>query len=245
VAEERLQKILSTAGVASRRKSETLILEGRVTVNGKVVTELGSKADFSKDHIKVDGRLIHEPTQLLYIALNKPDNVVSTASDPQRRTTVLDLVQGLRARVYPVGRLDYHSEGLLLLTNDGELGNRLIHPSGGVPKTYLAEVEGVPSAAAVRRLREGIELDDGWTAPARARRLRPTQGGDWIAITIHEGRNRQVRRMCDAIGHPVRRLIRTRFGPLADARLAPGQWRPLRMAEVRALFKAVTPTPPE
>jgi len=240
---ERLQKVLARAGFGSRRACEALIEAGRVEVNGERAV-LGRRVDTTSDVVTVDGVPVAVRDDLVYYLLNKPPRVVTTASDPQRRRTVLDLVP-LEPRVFPVGRLDYETEGLLLLTNDGELGNRLIHPSGGVPKTYLAEVEGVPSAAAVRRLREGIELDDGWTAPARARIVQ--QSGDHAALelTIHEGRNRQVRRMCDAIGHPVRRLIRTRFGPLADARLAPGQWRPLRMAEVRALFKAVTPTPPE
>jgi 23S rRNA pseudouridine2605 synthase len=176
---------------------------------------------------------------LVYYLLNKPAGVVTTAADPQGRPTVVDLVPD-EPRVFPVGRLDYETEGLLLLTNDGFLSHRLTHPSFGVEKEYLAKVEGTPSRGAVRRLREGVELDDGPTAPAQASLLAP----DLIRVVIHEGRNRQVRRMCEAIGHPVVRLVRHRIGPLRDRSLAPGSWRPLTVDEVRALERAVEPTRP-
>ena len=236
MAEERLQKILSTAGVASRRKSETLIVEGRVTVNGKVVTELGSKADFSKDHIKVDGRLIHEPTQLLYIALNKPDNVVSTASDPQRRTTVLDLVQGLRTRVYPVGRLDYHSEGLILLTNDGEFANAITAAKSHVPKTYLVKVKGALTEEEEERFRTGVPLSGNRTAPAG---LRITRRGDnpWYEVTLIEGRNQQIRIMFKHFGHLVEKLRRVRIGNIELGTLKPREFRFLEADEVSKLMR--------
>jgi 23S rRNA pseudouridine2605 synthase len=177
---------------------------------------------------------------LVYYLLNKPRGVVTTAADPQGRPTVIELVP-LEPRVFPVGRLDVDTEGLLLLTNDGELTHRLTHPSFGVEKEYLAEVEGTPTPAELRRLREGVTLDDGPTAPARVGAVAP----ELLRLTIHEGRNRQVRRMCAAVGHPVVRLVRTRLGPLTDRSLKPGEWRPLTMAEVRSLAEAATATPQE
>ena len=229
---ERLQKVLAQAGLGSRRTCEDLIAEGRVTVNGEVAT-LGTRADPEADDIEVDGARIGVRQGLAHYLLNKPAGVVTTASDPQGRPTVVALVPA-DPRVYPVGRLDADTEGLLLLTNDGELAHRLTHPSFGVDKEYLAEVNGTPSRGALRRLREGVELDDGPTAPARVSLV----GDHTLRITIHEGRNRQVRRMCEAVGHPVRRLVRVRIGPLADRRLPPGEWRPLTQAEVRALERA-------
>jgi len=240
-AGERLQKVLARAGFGSRRACEQLIAAGRVAVNGERA-ELGRRVDAAVDTVTVDGVPVAVRDDLVYYLLNKPARVVTTASDPQGRRTVLDLVP-LEPRVFPVGRLDYETEGLLLLTNDGELGNRLIHPRYGVAKTYLAEVEGVPSPASIKALRDGVKLDDGLTAPARAKVVQQWDDHAAVELTIHEGRNRQVRRMCEAVGHPVRRLVRTRFGPLADSRLAPGRWRPLRLAEVRALYQAVTPQP--
>jgi 23S rRNA pseudouridine2605 synthase len=237
-AGERLQKILAQAGLGSRRACEELIAEGRVRVNGEVAT-LGMRADAEADAIEVDGALIGVRQGLVHYLLNKPAGVVTTASDPQGRPTVVDLVPS-DPRVYPVGRLDADTEGLLVLTNDGELAHRLIHPSFGVDKEYLADVEGTPSRGAVRRLREGVELDDGPTAPAKVSLV----GDHTLRITIHEGRNRQVRRMGDAVGHRVRRLVRVRFGPLSDRRLAPGQWRELTQAEVRSLERAAVATPP-
>jgi 23S rRNA pseudouridine2605 synthase len=231
-AGERLQKILAQAGLGSRRSCEELIAAGRVRVNGSVA-ELGSRADPASDHIEVDGAPVGVRPGLVHYLLNKPAGVVTTASDPQGRQTVVGLVPS-EPRVFPVGRLDADTEGLLLLTNDGELAHRLTHPSFGVDKEYLAEVEGAPSRGAVRRLREGVELEDGPTAPAKVSRV----GDHLLRLTIHEGRNRQVRRMCDAVGHPVRRLVRVRVGPISDRRLAPGEWRQLTQAEVRSLERA-------
>jgi 23S rRNA pseudouridine2605 synthase len=233
---ERLQKVLARAGLGSRRACEELIAEGRVLVDG-TVARLGDRADGEQQRIEVDGAPIVTRTDLVHYLLNKPRHVVTTARDPQGRQTVVELVPS-EPRVFPVGRLDYETEGLLILTNDGDLAQLLAHPSHSVPKTYLAEVEGSPTPATVRALREGIELDDGRTAPARAHVVQTEAGRAAIELTIHEGRNRQVRRMCEAIGHPVRRLVRTRIGPIADARLAPGSWRSLQSAEVRALYAA-------
>jgi 23S rRNA pseudouridine2605 synthase len=233
---ERLQKVLAQAGLGSRRACEALIEAGRVEVNGEVAT-LGRRVDPEHDRVTVDGVTIPVRPGLVYYLLNKPPKVVTTAHDPEGRPTVLDLVPA-EPRVFPVGRLDWDTEGVLLLTNDGALAHGLTHPSHGVPKTYLAEVSGAPGRTALRRLREGVDLDDGRTAPAKARVAQATPAGAALEIVIHEGRNRQVRRMCEAVGHPVRRLVRTRFGPLHDQRLAPGQWRPLTQAEIRALYAA-------
>jgi 23S rRNA pseudouridine2605 synthase len=250
--EQRLQKILSQAGVASRRAAERLIAEGRVTLNGKTVLEMGTKADADTDDIRVDGRRLHAPERKRYILLNKPAGYVSTRSDPQRRRTVIDLLQGVREYVYPVGRLDYDTEGLLLLTNDGDLAARLTHPRHGVERSYEARVAGMPDAEALRQLREGIPLDGRRTLPAEAtllngrpKGLQPREGV--VQITIREGRNRQVRRMLEAVGHPVRELSRTRIGPLTDRRLKRGMWRDLTADEVRtlqALANRPAPTPP-
>lgn len=229
---ERLQKVLASAGLGSRRVCEDLIEDGLVTVNG-VVAVLGRRVDVRSDLIEVEGVAVSVAPGLVHYLLNKPAGVVTTAADTHGRSTVVELVP-TDPRVFPVGRLDLATEGLLLLTNDGELAHRLTHPSFGVDKEYLATVEGVPSRAALRRLREGVELDDGVTAPAKV--SSPAPGV--LRIAIHEGRNRQVRRMCDAVGHPVTRLVRTRIGPLTDPRLAPGSWRPLTGDEVRALHEA-------
>ena len=231
-AGERLQKVLARAGFGSRRACEELIDAGRVEVNG-AVAHLGQRVDPESDRIAVDGIPVAVRAGLVYYLLNKPAGVVTTASDPQGRPTVLDLVP-LEPRVFPVGRLDFDTEGLLLLTNDGELAHRLTHPSFGVEKEYLVEVQGRPSRATLRQLREGVELDDGRTAPARVSEIEPSM----LRIAIHEGRNRQVRRMCDVVGHPVRRLVRTRIGPVAERGLRPGEWRPLTLAEVRGLEQA-------
>ncbi len=230
---ERLQKVLARVGIGSRRACEDLIAEGRVTVDGEVAV-LGRRVDVETALIELDGAPIGVRPDLVHYLLNKPAGVVTTADDPQGRPTVVGLVPA-EPRVFPVGRLDVDTEGLLLLTNDGELAHRLTHPSFGVEKEYVAELEGSPSRAALRRLREGVELDDGTTAPARAALLEPSV----VRLTVHEGRNRQVRRMCDAVGHPVVRLIRTRIGPLADRSLAPGAWRELTGDEVRSLQRAV------
>jgi 23S rRNA pseudouridine2605 synthase len=232
-AGEKLQKVLARAGVASRRAVEELVEAGRVTVNGSPA-HLGQRVDAAHDLVEVDGAAIGVRPGLVHYVLNKPAGVVTTASDPQGRPTVLD---GLppEPRVFPVGRLDRDTEGLLLLTNDGELAHRLTHPRFGVDKEYLAHVVGHPRPEALRRLRRGVELDDGPTAPARVAQVDPGV----LRIVVHEGRNRQVRRMCEAVGHPVRRLVRVRIGPLSDHRLAPGEWRQLAPDEVRALERAV------
>jgi 23S rRNA pseudouridine2605 synthase len=230
---ERLQKVLARVGLGSRRTCEDLIAEERVKVNGEIA-ELGRRVDPERDLVEVDGAPIGIRPGLVHYLLNKPTGVVTTASDPQGRPTVVDLVPA-EPRVFPVGRLDMDTEGLLLLTNDGELANRIAHPSHGLEKEYLAEVRGTPSRAALRRLREGVELDDGITAPASASLV----DGSLVKLAIHEGRNRQVRRMLDAVGHPVTRLIRVRIGPITDRRLAPGSWRELTGAELRSLEQAV------
>jgi len=235
--EVRLQKILSQAGIASRRAAEQLIADGRVMINGKTVTEMGTKVDPATSEIKVDGRRVKSAERHRYILLYKPAGVVTTASDPQRRRTVMDLLAGVPERVYPVGRLDYETEGLLIMTNDGDLAAMLTHPRHGVERTYEAHVAGMPDEAALERLRTGIPLDGHRTLPADVtlvnRGKRDRHG--IIRMTIREGRNRQVRRMLEAVGHPVRELVRTRIGSLTDRYLKPGRWRDLTDAEVKAL----------
>jgi len=234
--QQRLQKILAQAGVASRRAAEKLIANGRVTVNGETVRMMGTKADPAQDDIRVDGRRLRPPQRIRYILLNKPAGYVTTRSDPQRRPTVIDLLGDVREYVYPVGRLDYDSEGLLLLTNDGDLAAQLTHPRHGVERAYEVRVAGAPNAEAVEQLRKGIVLDGHRTLPADVVLLssrRDREGA--LRLTIREGRNRQVRRMCEAIGHPVRALRRVRIGPLDDSRLKAGQWRELTPDEVQAL----------
>jgi len=231
---QRLQKVLANAGLGSRRACEQLIAGGRVTVNG-AVAHLGQRDDTATDRIAVDGIPLPLREGIVYYLLNKPAGVVSSASDAEGRRTVLDLVPEV-PRVFPVGRLDILTEGLLMLTNDGELTYQLTHPSFGVVKEYVVEVEGRLSREALGRLRRGVELEDGVTAPARVSALGPHAA----RIAIHEGRNRQVRRMCEAVGNPVRRLVRTRIGPVSDTSLAPGQWRNLTVAEVRALWEAAS-----
>ncbi len=237
---ERLQKVLARAGVASRRVIEDMIVAKRVSVNGQIAT-LGDKADPLVDTIEVDGSVISLMPDAITYLLNKPAGTITTSDDPQGRPTVIELVPA-EPRVFPVGRLDFDTEGLLLLTNDGGMAHRLTHPSFGVEKEYLAHVEGAPKPGALRILRQGVELDDGVTAPAQAALI----GDNMIRLTIHEGKNRQVRRMCAAVGHPVLRLVRTRIGPLADRQLAPGQWRSLTNDEVIGLQKSINPnTAPE
>lgn len=250
---ERLQKILARAGVASRRASEELILAGRVRLNGEVVTRLGTRAVAGVDRIEVDGRPIGEREPLAYVMLYKPRGYVTTLHDPQGRPTVADLVRDAPVRLYPVGRLDYDTEGLLLLTNDGELAHALAHPSSGVAKTYVARVRGVPTAAKLRTLQQGVMLEDGITAPARARllgvrqdRRNPRNQVAAVEITLHEGRNRQVRRMLAAVGHEVIHLQRTRIGPLRLVGLQPGQYRYLTLRDIKSLRHAagLRPDPP-
>ena len=228
---DRLQKILSRAGVASRRASEGLMLEGRVTVNGATARELGTRVDPLHDDIRVDGRRIRLPQRHQYLLLNKPRGIVTTRADPERRPTVMDLLAGVREYVYPVGRLDFDSEGLLLLTNDGDLAARLTHPRHGVLRVYNAQVLGTPDEHDLRRLARGILIEGRKTGPVHVRVL----GECRLEVTIRGGLNRQVRKMCEAIGHPVTRLKRIAFGPIRDSRLKPGEWRQLLAAEVRAL----------
>jgi len=239
---ERLQKIIAAAGVASRRKAEQLITSGQVQVNGTTITELGSKADPQLDHIRVNGKLLHPREQRnAYLLLNKPKGYVTTMSDPEKRPTVMDLVRGVRGRVYPVGRLDYASEGLLLLTNDGELANRLMKAASHVPKTYLVKVAGVPKQEALEKLRAGLSIaaDDGKrvrTAPASVRIVKES-ANPWYEMTLIEGRNRQIRRMFEAVGHHVEKIKRVRYGPLT-LDVPPGEFRPLTPKEVDRLKSA-------
>ena len=236
----RLQKIISQAGLASRRTAEKLIAEGRVTVNGHTVSEMGTKADPARDDIRIDGRRINAPERLRYILLYKPPGYVTTRSDPQRRRTVIDLLRGVKEYVYPVGRLDYDTQGLLLLTNDGDLAAKLTHPRHEVERTYEAHITGMPNDEALERLRRGIPLDGRRTLPADVvliNKGRRDHDGV-LLVTIREGRNRQVRRMLEAVGHPVTLLKRTRFGPLSDRRMRPGDWRELTEDEIAALRKA-------
>ncbi len=235
---ERLQKVLARAGFGSRRACEELISAGRVRVNGEVA-ELGRRVDVEADRVEVDGQPVGVLPGLVHYVLNKPSGYVTTARDPEGRPTVLQLLPA-EPRVFSVGRLDYESEGLLICTNDGDLAQLLAHPSHGVEKEYVVEVRGDPSPQAIRRLREGVVLEDGRTAPAKVSR----RGPGVLRIVIHEGRNRQVRRMCEAVGHPVLRLVRTRIGPLRDQQLAPGRWRLLSPAEVRALAAAAGDSSP-
>ena len=234
---ERLQKVLAAVGFGSRRTCEDLISAGRVTVNGDVAV-LGRRVRPDRDLVEVDGAPIGVKPGLVYYLLNKPAGVVTTSSDTHGRPTVTDIVPA-DPRVFSIGRLDLETEGLLLITNDGELANRIAHPSHGVDKEYLADVEGgeVP-AGKIRQLREGVELDDGRTAPAKVSQPEPGV----LRIVIHEGKNRQVRRMCEAIGHPVRRLVRTRIGPISDRSLKPGEWREWTTAERNAMVAAVATT---
>jgi 23S rRNA pseudouridine2605 synthase len=239
---ERLQKIIATAGVASRRKAEELITSGHVQVNGTTITELGSKADAETDHIRVNGKLLQREQQRhVYLLLNKPKGYVTTMNDPEKRPTVMDLVRGVKGRVYPVGRLDYASEGLLLLTNDGELANRLMKAASHVPKTYVVKVAGTPAEEAIAKLRAGISIatDDGKrvrTGPAAVRIVKQA-ANPWYEITLIEGRNRQIRRMFEAVGHHVEKIKRVRYGPLA-LDVPPGEYRSLTLKEVQRLKSA-------
>lgn len=232
--QERLQKLISAAGITSRRKAEQLILEGRVTVNGRVVTELGTRADPDRDQILVDGRPVRRPRGHVTLLVHKPVGYVSTVSDPQHRPTVISLVKGIKERLYPVGRLDYHSSGIIILTNDGELANILMSRATAVPRTYHVKLESKPKPEDLRRLEEGIVLDGRRTAPARIRRL-VEKPRPWYEITLVEGRYHQVRRMFERIGCPVLKLKRVRIAFLTDEGLAPGRFRPLTPREVERL----------
>lgn len=248
---ERLQKILASAGIASRRKAEEFILQGRVQVNGQIVNELGSKADPVQDHIRVDGKLIHPAGEYRYYMLNKPKQFVTTVSDPQGRPTVMQFFSRIKLRMFPVGRLDYHSEGLLLVTNDGELANALTRAASHVPKTYLVKVSGIPDENALNALRRGVSIPLGdpesstgyrgrearvRTAPANVRLFRAGEN-PWYEIRITEGRNRQLRKMFEEIGHHVEKIRRVEYGPLI-LDLPPGESRELTAQEVQALYRA-------
>jgi 23S rRNA pseudouridine2605 synthase len=238
MAEERLQKILSQAGVTSRRHAEQLMMEGRVVVNGAVVTQLGSKADFERDHIKVDGRLLRPPKHLVYIALHKPTATVSTVSDPENRDTVMDLIRGVKERVYPVGRLDYHSEGLLLFTNDGDLANAVMSAATHLPKTYLVKINGALTADQEQRFREGVPLSGRRTMPAGLKLIRQAEN-PWYEVKLHEGRNNQIRIMFKHFGRLVEKLKRVRIGPVDLGPIKPGQFRYLDPDEVEKLKRAI------
>lgn len=236
---ERLQKILSHSGISSRRAAEALIRAGRVTVNGRTVTELGTRAHPQRDRIALDGKPLRSAAPPAYILLNKPVGVMTTLADPEGRPTVRDLLAGIRVRVFPVGRLDYRSAGLLLLTNDGELALHLSHPRYGIRKTYHAKVKGRPTAEQLGALSSGVRLPEGVTAPARVRRLTQSEHKAWIEITLAEGKNREVRRMCEVVGLPVEKLVRVALGPLRLGKLPAGAWRHLDAAEVATLHAAV------
>jgi 23S rRNA pseudouridine2605 synthase len=241
MALERLQKIIAAAGVASRRKAEELITSGHVQVNGKIVSELGSKADPETDHVRVNGKLLHGAERHVYLLLNKPKGYVTTMSDPEGRPTVMNLIRGVKGRVYPVGRLDYASEGLLLLTNDGDLAHRLMKAASHVPKTYVVKVAGTPKEEALAKLRAGVSIatDDGKrvrTGPAAVRVVKEA-ANPWYEITLIEGRNRQIRRMFEAVGHHVEKIKRVRYGPLT-LDVPPGEFRPLTLKEIDRLKSA-------
>jgi 23S rRNA pseudouridine2605 synthase len=230
----RLQKVLAEIGLASRRQAEEMIRQGRVTVNGRAA-RIGEKVDPSRDHIKVDGRRVALPSEKLYLLLHKPKNTVTTLEDPEGRPTVLSLVKEKRARLFPVGRLDYDAEGFLLLTNDGDLAHRLSHPSFRIPRTYRVKVKGKPSPEEIRKLSRGISLEDGPTAPCRITFLRETRENAWMEMTLREGRNRQVKRMWEKMGYPVLKLKRVSFAGLALGNLQPGEYRALGPKELEKI----------
>ena len=247
---ERLQKIIAHAGFASRREAETMIREGRVTVNGRVVTELGTKAQPGQDHIKVDGKLITRAETHRYILLYKPREVMTTVEDPQGRKTVIDLIKGVRERIYPVGRLDFHSEGLILLTNDGDLAFKVSHPQHGSVKTYHVKVRGVPEERLIDKLQRGITIDGKRTLPCEIARMKTTgrgedAGNSWYEVRLREGRTQQIRKMFQAVGHPVSKLRRVAIGPLSDPALTPGDWRELTAREVKMLSTMREPAKPK
>lgn len=237
---ERIQKIVARAGVASRREAERMVLEGRVVVNGKVIHQLGFKADPLKDHIRVDGKRLTRPEPKITLLLNKPRNYLSTVKDPQGRPTVMDLLKGVKGRVYPLGRLDFDAEGLLLLTNDGDLAYHLSHPKFSIRRTYWAKVEGIPDQKVLMRLKRGVMLEDGEAKVVSAHLLRQMEKHSWVEAVVTEGRNHLVKRMFSAIGHPVRKLKRVGYGPIRLGDLPVGQFRPLADEEIEDLKKLIT-----
>ncbi len=236
--EERIQKIIAKCGIASRRKAEEMILEGLVRVNG-VPAVLGMKADLERDHIKVRGKLIGSPETKVYLAFNKPVQCLTSMSDAEGRPTVKDYLKRIRLQVFPVGRLDFNSEGLLILTNDGALANAVLHPKNKIPKIYRVKVDGFPDEQDIMKLEKGIMLDDGITAPAKVRLFKKLKANSWMDITIYEGRKRQVRRMFERIGHSVSKLVRLRINGLSLGDLKPGEYRYLTPEEVAKLRKEV------
>jgi len=237
--EVRLQKLIAGTGLASRRKAEEMITAGRVTVNGKVVTELGTKVDPGRDHVKVDGKHLSAAQPFVYLMLNKPKHVMSTLDDPEGRPTVKDFLHGVTVRVFPVGRLDFDSEGLMLLTNNGDLAQALLHPKYHVAKTYLIKVKGVLDDEKIHALERGVRLEDGVTAPAKVVKVSKAESNSWLEVTIHEGRKHQVRRMMEAVGHPVIKLTRVRMGPLMLGDLPSGSYRFLTDREANRLREHV------
>ncbi|MDI6800654.1 MAG: pseudouridine synthase [Thermodesulfovibrionales bacterium] len=232
--EQRLQRILAQMGIASRRKAEELIIEGRVTVNGKVA-DLGMKADLAKDYIKLDGKLLTKPEPKVYLMFNKPIGVLTTLTDPEGRPTVKDFLKGIKYRVFPVGRLDYDSEGLLLITNDGDFAQSILHPSKKISKTYVVKVKGIIGGNEIEKLRHGVRLEDGWTAPAKVKKLRESENNSWVEISIHEGRKRQIRRMLEKVGHLVIKLRRVAINGLKLGDLKTGEIRRLTPEEIKEL----------
>ncbi len=237
--EVRLQKLIASTGLASRRKAEILIARGHVTVNGKVVTELGTKVDPGRDHVKVDGKHLNSAQPFVYLILNKPKNVMSTLDDPGGRTTVKDFLRGVSVRVFPVGRLDFDSEGLMLLTNHGDMAQALLHPRYHVPKTYLIKVKGVLGDEEIGKLEQGVRLEDGMTGPAHVKKVKKAEQNSWLELTIREGRKHQVKRMLETVGHPVIKLVRIKMGPLVLGDLQPGEFRFLSDREANALRELV------
>ena len=231
---ERLQKILARAGIASRRAAEELIVTGRVTVNGRRVTELGTRADLAIDDVRLDGERVRSE-RAVFFALHKPTGIMTTLDDPQRRPTIKDLLPAGLTRVFPVGRLDFNSSGLLLLTNDGDLAAELLHPRNQIERTYRVKVSGVPDEKDIARLRRGVRLEDGITGPAKVIVEEELPKKTWLRITIREGKRREIRRMCEAVGHSVDKLVRVSFGPVELGRLRPGEWRPLGAREIEKL----------
>lgn len=237
---ERLQKVLSRAGVASRRKAEELITSGHVSVNGRKVTELGTRVDAAKDEIRLDGALVADVDDRVYYVLFKPAGCVTTMSDPEGRPTVRDYLKFVRERIYPVGRLDYDAEGALILTNDGELAHKLMHPKFGATRTYLAKVKGVPNEGVIAQLRAGVRLDDGMATPLQADLVEKAEKNTWIRLVVAEGRPHLVKRLCEAVGHPVQRLFRSNYAGIGVEGMMAGEVRELTATEVRAMKAGAT-----
>ncbi len=237
--EERLQKILAKMGIASRRGAEEIILEGRVTVNGQTAS-LGMKADPSKDHIKLDGKLLSKPEPKIYLMMNKPRNVITTLSETEERPSVRDYLKKIRYRVFPVGRLDFDSEGLLLLTNDGDFAHAILHPSKKIPKTYHVKIKGIIEDEKIEKLKKGVKLQDGMTQPAKVKKLRKAEENSWIEITIYEGKKRQVRKMLERVGHDVLKLKRVKINGIELGNLPPGEIRYLTPEETNKIKKEIS-----